>query len=218
MILASALISAVSSSVLVEPASADQAAYDRGYQLGLQAYRYGLPLVTMEKTFENQTSVDVSNGRGFGPVNHFNPIRSFITPADRSVVAPNLDTLYSIAWLDLSRQPQVIHVPKVANRYFVIPLMSPYTEDFKNLGSVRRTPPGDYAILGPGQAHMRLPRHVTRVVSPYSRVWIIERIYADNGSVADQRRVNAIQDRTRVVPLSHYGQKHWRAPVPMFWM
>jgi hypothetical protein len=42
--------------------------------------------VTTEKTFRHQTSVDISNGRGFGPVNQFNPVRSFITPEDRSVV------------------------------------------------------------------------------------------------------------------------------------
>ena len=214
-ILAAAVASTLSSAALAEPASADQAAYDHGYQVGLDAYRYGLPLVTMEKTFENQTSIDVPNGRGFGPVNHFNPVRSFITPSDRSVVAPNLDTLYSIAWLDLSKQPQVIHVPKVKDRYFVLPLMSPYTEDFANLGSVDKTPPGDYAVVGPEDAHIRLPRNVKRVVSPYNRVWIIERIYADNDSAKDQKNVNKIQDQTTVVPLSWYWLRGlWHAPRP----
>lgn len=192
----------------------DTAAYDRGYELGLKAYRYGLPLVTTQKTFRHQTSVDVSNDRGFGPVNRFNPIRRFVTPEDRSVVAPNLDTLYSIAWLNLSRQPQVIHVPRVEDRYFVIPLMSPYTENFANLGSVRRTPPGDYAIVGPDDHDVRLPAGVRKVRSPYDRVWIIERIYADNDSLADQKRVNRIQDRTTVTPLRRYGDRDWTPPVP----
>jgi DNA sulfur modification protein DndE len=213
--LTTTLATAVLSTVAVDTASADQASYDHGYQLGLQAYRYGLPLVTMEKTYLNQTSVDVPDGHGFGPVNHFNPVRNFITPEDRSVVAPNLDTMYSIAWLDLSKQPQVIHIPKIKNRYFVLPLMSPYTEDFTNLGSVNKTPPGDYAVVGPEDAHVKLPKHVTRIVSPYDRVWIIERIYADNDSTKDQQQVNKLQDRTTVVPLNRYWLRGlWHAPRP----
>ena len=70
------------------PAGAGQAEYDRGLELGTQAYKYGLPLVTMNKTYKNQTSIDVSNGEGFGPVNQFNPVRELTDPEDRSVVAP----------------------------------------------------------------------------------------------------------------------------------
>ena len=61
-------------------ASASQADYDQGYDLGTEAYKYGLPLVTMNKTYKNQTSIDVSNGHGFGPANQFNPVRQFADP------------------------------------------------------------------------------------------------------------------------------------------
>lgn len=150
LIRAAAGFAALAAGTLVAPpASADTTAdYQLGYTLGLEAYKYGLPLVTTDKTFHHQTSINVPNGRGFGPVNQFNPVRTFTTPDDRSVVAPNFDTLYSVAWLDLSGEPQVIRVPKVKDRYFVIPLMDPYTEDFTNLGSVNATAPGAYAVVG----------------------------------------------------------------------
>jgi hypothetical protein len=93
--------------------------------------------------------------------------------------------------------------------------MSPYTEDFANLGSVDATPPGDYAIVGPDDAGVALPKHVTRVVSPYDRVWIIERIYADNDSAKDQRQVHRIQDATTVVPLSKYPNLRWHPRPPV---
>ncbi|MDL9979046.1 DUF1254 domain-containing protein [Microbacterium sp. ASV49] len=211
---ATAVLTATLVGVGLQPASADESAYDRGYRLGLDAYRYGLPLVTTDKTYVNQTSIDIPNGRGFGPVNHLNPIRQFVQPQDRSVVAPNLDTLYSIGWLDLSKEPQIIHIPKIKDRYFVVPLMSPYTENFANLGSVDKTPPGDYAVVGPQDADLPLPKHVTRIVSPYDRVWIIERVYADNNSAKDIKEVNKIQDEITVVPLSQYPRKNWTAPVP----
>ncbi len=96
----------------------------------------------------------------------------------------------------------VIHIPKV-NRYFVIPLYDPYTEDFRNLGSVARTKPGDYAVLGPGQAKTELPRGVHRIKSRYDRVWIIGRTL--NYGPADLKNTRKIQDRYRITPLSRYG-------------
>ena len=118
-------------------ARAASADYTKGYDLGLEAWRYGLPVVKMDQTFRIQTSVNVPDGRGRGPVNRFSHVRVLADDSARDVVAPNNDTPYSIAWLDLRRQPMVIHIPKV-KRYFVIPLYDPYTEDFRNLGSVRQ--------------------------------------------------------------------------------
>jgi hypothetical protein len=195
-------------------APASQADYDRGYEIGIDAYKYGLPLLTMKKTYRNQTSVNLPDGRGFGPPNRFNAARRFANPRARSVVAANFDTLYSVAWINLKRQPKVIHVPKIRDRYFVIPLMSPYTENFRNLGSVNRTRPGDYAIVGPGQYRTKLPKGVRRIKSPYSRVWILERIFARPESDRDISKVHRIQKRTTVTPLSKYGKRNWKRPRP----
>jgi hypothetical protein len=195
-------------------AAASQAEYDQGLALGTEAYKYGLPLVTTNKTYLNQTSVNVSNGRGFGPVNRFNSVRQFSTPDDRSVVAPNFDTLYSIACLDLKKQPQVIHVPKIKHRYYVIPLLDPYTENFGNLGSVEKTKPGDYAIVGPNDATTKLPKGVKRIKSNYDRVWIIMRTYADESDSGDFNAVHKIQNQTTITPLNKFGKKGWKPPKP----
>jgi hypothetical protein len=188
-------------------ASAD---YQQGYDLGLEAWRYGLPLVKMDQTFRVQTSVNVPDGRGRGPVNRFSHIRVLADDSARDVVAPNNDTPYSIAWLDLRRQPMVIHIPRV-NRYFVIPLYDPYTEDFRNLGSVSRTKPGDYVVTGPGQHRVRIPKGAHRIKSRYDRVWIIGRTI--NYGKADLKNTRRIQDGYRIVPLSRYGT-HYKPPVP----
>ncbi len=139
------------------PARAASADYNKGYDLGLEAWKYGLPVVKMDQTFRIQTSVNVPDGRGRGPVNRFSHVRKLADASARDVVAPNNDTPYSIAWLDLRRQPMVIHIPKV-NRYFVIPLYDPYTEDFRNLGTVSKTKPGDYVVTGPGPAPREDPQ------------------------------------------------------------
>ncbi|MCB0870403.1 MAG: DUF1254 domain-containing protein [Solirubrobacterales bacterium] len=198
----------------VSPASATQEEYDQAYAIGVDAYKYGLPLVTMDKTYRNQSSINVPNGRGFGPVNRFNPVREFAKPDDKSVVAPNYDTLYNIAWINVARQPMIVHVPKIKNRYFVIPLMDPYTEDFRNLGSVNKTRPGDYAIVGPKDYRTKLPKGVTRIKSKYNRVWSIQRIYAEPGNKKDVAAVNKMQDATTITPLDKYGKKNWKPKPP----
>lgn len=80
---------------------ASQADYTQAYALGLQAYTYGLPLLETNKTFLSMTSINVSNGTGYGPVNQFNSVRQLNSPTSKAVVAPGANALSSIAWLDL---------------------------------------------------------------------------------------------------------------------
>lgn len=61
---------------------------------------------------------------------------------------------------------------------------------------------------------MTLPKGVHRVESAYDRVWVIERIYADNDDAADIAAVNKLQDRITAVPLSKYPLKNWTPPAP----
>ncbi|WP_257425752.1 DUF1254 domain-containing protein [Nocardioides carbamazepini] len=196
-------------------ATGEQSDYDRGYELGLEAYKYGLPLMEVDKTHRQQTSIDITNGHGYGPDNQFNPIRHFSDPTDRWVVSPNLDTLYAIAWLDLSDGPQVISVPKVkGDRYWGLHLMDPYTESFATPGSVEGTQPGAHAVVGPDDATLPLPGNVTRIQSSYDRVLIIERIYADNNDPKDIEKVRDLQKKFTIVPLSEFPKKNWHPPVP----
>src|SRR5690242_9886430 len=136
LVLAAGLVPATASA-----AQFNQAEYNRALKLGTEAYVYGIPLLDTNRVFLTSTSVNVPNGKGGGPVNQFSHIRRLANPADKTVVAPNHDTLYSLAWLDLRRQPVVMHMPKVRGRFVVFELLDPYTENFANIGSVGH-PPG----------------------------------------------------------------------------
>ncbi len=192
--------------------------YNTGYTLGHEAYEYGLPLLDMQRVYETQTSVNVPDGSGDGPVNHFNslPHLAMPTASQQSVVAPNEDTLYSIAWLDLSHGPQVIHVPAIKHRFYVIPLYTPWTENFYNITSEhvgRGAGAGSYGVTGggnwavvPPHFHGKLPRGVKRIDSPYTRVWIIGRTEIRGKS--DTAAVDKIQRGYTITPLSKYGQDY----------
>lgn len=137
-------------------------------QAAQAGYAYGLPLVTSLRT----RAASVCHT----PVNTFQHSSRLATPADRTVVAPNNDTLYSIAWLDLRKGPVLLSSPKAAGRYYDFQLLDAYTNSFANVGT--RTVIGNrsrVAVLPPGWSG-RLPAGVvTVVVAPTPDVWVIGR-------------------------------------------
>jgi len=189
---------------------APQSDYAKAYSAGLQAYTYGLPLLETNKTFLTMTSVNVSSGDGFGPVNQFNHVRKPNDPTSTTVVAPGANALSSIAWLDLSVEPQSLHVPDVTDRDFVLALLDPYTEDLRNLGTAHATPAGDYVICGPGQHDALLPSGTRRIDVDYTRIWVIGSTQLKGSD--DTRNVNRIQDGYTLTPLSEFGTGYRPTP------
>ena len=175
--------------------------YESAYRIGRQAYLYGLPLLTTNQTFLTMTSTNVPQG-AYGPVNHVNSVRTANTASSTAVVAPGASSLSSIAWLDLTAGAQVLHVPKVTDRAFVLALLDPYTTNLVNLGSASGTASGDYVIRYGGQRSVAIPRGTHAVNVDYSRIWMIGSTQLKGpGDVA---AVNAVQDGYTLTPLSDF--------------
>src|SRR5258707_1024322 len=74
-------------------------------------YEYDFAPVALEATRAVETAVpDATTTPGRAPINQFSHRNMLATPADRFIVRPNADTLYTTAWLDLSREPIIVHV------------------------------------------------------------------------------------------------------------
>jgi len=185
---------------------AQKAAHDRALDIGSQAYDYGAPLLSMDRVFRGSTSVNVSDGRGAGPANQFSTFRKLADAQDRYAVAPNNDTLYSAAWLDLARQPLVIHIGPSPKRFRYLELLSPYEDDFANVGSPPRALKGtDFLVTAPGWKG-RVPRGLERVRSPYARAWVIGRTFVrDAGDLPGARKV---ANSFLITPLDRWDPKH----------
>ena len=174
--------------------------------LGTEAYIYGYPLITMEFTRRVTTNVVQPTGLR-APMGQFANARTYPDASFKDVTAPNADTLYSSAWLDLSKEPYVLSLPDEGDRYYLIPMLDGWTDVFQVPG--KRTT-GDkaqtYAITGPGWKGT-LPQGVKEYKSPTSMVWILGRTYC-TGTPEDYKAVHELQDQYKLVPLSAYGKPY----------
>lgn len=172
--------------------------------LGVEAYIYGYPLVTMEMTRRVMTNVEKPDGSR-APMGQFVRMREYPTAAFRDVTAPNADTLYTTVWLDVGKEPWILSLPDMQGRYYLFPMLDGWTDVFQVPGKrTTGTGPQKYAITGPGWKGT-LPEGVTEYKSPTDIVWLLGRIYC-TGTPEDYAAVHKLQDEISVVPLSAYGK------------
>jgi hypothetical protein len=183
---------------------------DDATSLAEEAYVFGYPLVTMEMTRRVMTNV-AAPAATRAPMGRFVNMRTYPTAAFRDVTAPNADTLYSSAWIDLSAEPYVLSIPEMHDRYFLFPMLDAWTNVFQVPGKrTTGTHAQKYVIVGPDFTGT-LPAGIKEYRSPTNVVWILGRIYC-NGTPEDYDKVHQIQDQLALVPLSSYGRPYTPPP------
>jgi hypothetical protein len=186
------------------PASADVNA------IAVDAYIYAYPLVTVELTRRRLTNVAASEGTS-APMGQFARLRTYPDASYRDVTAPNADTLYTYAYLDLSKEPWVVSLPDLKGRYAVFSIFDAWTTAFADPGK-RTTGTGaqTFAITGPGWKGT-LPAGMKEYKSATQVAFFDGKIYC-TGTPGDYKQVHALQDKVTAVPLSSYGKPYMPAP------
>ena len=178
---------------------------EEAFQLGVDAYVYGYPLLVMDSVRRVSTNVATPQDK-LAPMGQFANYRSFPDASKRDLAGSNVDTLYSLAWLDLSRGPYVLHLPDAHNRFYLMPILDGWTEVIGSPGT-RTTgdKAGNYAITGP-QWTGTLPAGVKQIKSGTNMVWFVGRTYS-SGTAQDLEAVHAMQDQYTLVPLASFGKQ-----------
>jgi hypothetical protein len=179
---------------------------DEARRIGSDAYVYGYPLVTMEVTRRVMTNAAEPKDT-HAPMGQFARMREYPTAKFRDVTAPNADTLYSAAWLDLAKEPYVLSLPDMGDRYFLMPMLDGWTNVFQVPGT--RTTGNKaqaYAITGPGWKG-ELPPGLTELKSPTNMVWILGRTYC-TGTPEDYKACHEVMDKYDLRPLSAHGKPY----------
>ncbi|MFN2145736.1 MAG: DUF1254 domain-containing protein [Anaerolineales bacterium] len=108
----------------------------------------------------------------------------------------NRDTLITIGWLDLSKGPQILHVPDYSGRYYSVQFTDPSKNiNFASVGTrLTGTQAGDYLITGPGWKG-QVPGGIAQIPSPSKSVLVVGRtlVYSDDDLPAAHDLASQIQ-------------------------
>jgi hypothetical protein len=184
------------------------------HAIAVDAYVYFYPLVTMDISRKQFTNIEPGKIVGRGPMNMFTNVPEYPTVTMREVVRPNFDTLYSLAWLDLTKEPMMVSVPDTGGRYYLLPMLDMWTDVFASPGwRTTGTQAGNFLVLPPGWRpdlrdrfvdEFKLPKDTQRIEAPTPYVWIIGRTKTDGPP--DYAAVRKIQAEFKVTPLSEWGK------------
>jgi len=191
--------------------AADPINEQEAHAMGVEAYVYFYPLLSMDlsrKQFTNGTS-DFK-----GPMNTLVNVREYPPASFKGVVRSNFDTLYSVSWLDMTKEPVVITAPDTNERYYLLPMLDMWTDVFASPGwRTTGTKAGTFLLTPPGWRpdlrdrfidEFKLPKDTQRIEAPTPYAWLIGRTKTDGP--ADYGAVHKIQDGYKVTLLSEYGK------------
>ena len=178
---------------------------EEAHAIGVDAYIYFYPLLSMDITRKQFTNIEPGKEFGKGPMNMFVSVPQY-PPADfKGVVRSNFDTLYSIAWLDLSKEPLVIAAPNTDGRFYLLPMLDMWTDVFASPGwRTTGTEAGQFLVTPPGWTGA-VPAGMSHLPAPTPFVWVIGRTKTDGAE--DYAAVHKIQAGYTVTPLSRLGKE-----------
>lgn len=159
------------------------------------AWVYGLPAYAIQQTRNYYLGLGI-------PLNSVVASPGLSDASQRSIVRPNADTIYSIAFFDLSQGPVSLQIPTVTDRYFVAAMYDAYTNNFANPGTVGNDSGGLYTLIGPSDAGCANATTGNKtIVSPTNDVWMIARFYVLNATTGstDLATVKRLQSQLYVV-------------------
>jgi hypothetical protein len=196
------------------PAQAAPITEQEAHAIAVDAYIYFYSLITMDVTRKQFTNIEQGKELGKGPMNTFNNIPEYPPANFKGVVRSNFDTLYSSAWLDMSKEPVVVTVPDTDGRYYLMPMLDMWTDVFASPGwRTTGTKAGTFLVTPAGWRpdlrdrfidEFRLPKDTQRIEAPTPYAWIIGRTKTDGP--ADYDAVHKIQAGYKVALLSEFGK------------
>ena len=132
------------------------------------------------------------------------PLHTSLPPGSSNLmtVGVNHDTLLTGGWLDLSKEPLILHVPAMPNRYYSVQFTDPSDgTDFAYVGTrTTGTQAGDYLISGPGWKGTT-PQGMTQISSPNNSVLVLGRTLVESDS--DLPAAHGLAKQIQLTPFSH---------------
>lgn len=161
----------------------------------IAAYYYAFPIYEFARTGWDFAAPNAQRPRHrYNEIFHRRALSDF---TNRNVTAPNNDTIYSSARLDLSNGPVLAEFPTIHDRYFSIAFMNAYTDNFAYIGTRATHGEGGRALIVGPNWQGQPPAGARLIRSATNDVWMLARILVDGAD--DLTRANAVQDEIRIL-------------------
>lgn len=163
------------------PAAADRLAEpDAIRSAAREAYVWGWPLAYVHQC-RNRVALVPSAGKSGGlpvaPLNELAMLTEQVPSRRTTVPCPNRDVLYGFGMFDLAVSPVIVQVPDFGDRFWLYQLGDQRTDAFADLGSLYRTRPGCYLVVGPDWTGEKPPGVTAVLRSPTRHAFCIPRVF-----------------------------------------
>jgi hypothetical protein len=146
--------------------------------LAADAYVWGSPLVVTQRTLQTLG--------GLVGVNRLLNSATLASAGTGFIVAPNQDTLYSVAALDLRGEPAVLTVPDVTDRYWVFQFLDAWTNSFQYIGTRATGGKGGTFVITPPGWNGAVPAGAQTIASPTPEAFVLGRyLVRDTADIAN---------------------------------
>jgi len=169
-----------------------------------EAFIWGYPIVDNYSVLYDQ-ALNPNSSAFRAPLNQISHAKNIATPQDKSIVAPNVDTPYSYAWLDVQAEPIILTLPKVKKgRYIAIQLIDSYTYiiDYIKPSQADKT---SYMVVGPGWIG-QAPKGIEKVIRADTNI-VLALYRTELLNTKDIETVHSLQKQYLVQTLSEYETK-----------
>jgi len=176
------------------------------------SYIYGYSLVAMAMTERVATTIpDATTQLGRAPISQLYRATGLpVGSGYKDVVLPSTTTLYAPSFMDLSKEPLILHIPQIdSNRFFIVELLDGWTNVNRDSpGSRIGTTAGDYALVGPNNT-APLPAGLTGEIDfDTNTVWAITRVYTTGAPDDVELVADNIFKELTLTPASAYGKPY----------
>ncbi len=213
------MLAATTSTFALVAMGVDQSAFAQSMspmvKSAVEAYIYFYPLVVFGVSFEVLTNVEKPTWeRLSAPVNQFMSVRQN-RPDNHGVILPSTDTLYTMAFVDVAKEPVVFYAPEVPDipgsdrkRFMMYEFMDAWTNVYYSDGLQKgRTGKTNFVIVGPDfKGALPEVADVVVVKATANQSWLIIRTQVEGFDDLDN--VHAIQDQYSLTPISMYGKNY----------
>ena len=200
---------------------------DYAYTLGIQAYIFSYPWNFMQHLRHTWVTEPTDPEHvPYMALNHIWNSRNVMTSNYQNGGSPNNDTLYSISWTNVEKEPLILSHPDMGDRYFTFEITTMSSDNLGYIGSrTTGSKAGHFALIGPDWKGT-LPKGV-RSIAPSmgtkARAASEEFLRSPNNTIYFQGRtavlgkddaaaVNKLQDQYTLTPLSQWVKGERNVP------